>query len=121
MSDFNPLSMFYIASEIFGTWFWPLVVIALVLLYGVVSGFRRLRQRGLSAGGPLFGALVAGLVVTIFAAWWVPASTDSGFSALGGFIDYALAIGMALAIGLGAFALVFSVLARKRVNHQLKA
>lgn len=119
MSDFNPLSIFYIASEVFGAWFWPLVVVALVLLYGVVSGFRRLRRHGLSAGGAMFVALVVGLVATVFAAWWVPASTDASVSALGGFIDYLLVIAMALAIGLGVFALVFSVLARKRANRQI--
>ena len=121
MSDFNPLSIFYIASEVFGAWFWPLVVVALVLLYGVVSGFRRLRRRGLSVGGPLFGGLLVGLVATVFAAWWVPASTDASVSALGGVIDYLMVIAMALAIGLGAFALVFSILARRRVSHQIKA
>jgi apolipoprotein N-acyltransferase len=121
MSDFNPLSIFYIASEMFGSWFWPLVVVALVLLYGVVSGFRRLRRRGLSAGGPLFGALVVGLVATVLAAWWVPSSTEASISALGGVIDYVMVIAMALAIGLGVFALVFSVMARKRASKQIKA
>ncbi len=121
MSDFNPLSMFYVVFEMFGAWFWLLVVIALALLYGVVSGFRLLRRRGLSVGAPLFGGLVVGLVATVLAALLLPASTSASVSALGGVIDYIMLVVMALVIGLGVFALVFSVLARKRANNQLKA
>ena len=118
MSDFNPLSLFYIASELFGSWFWPLVVVALLLLYGVVSGFRGLRRRGLSAGSPLLGGLVVGLVATVLATWWVPQSTHAELSAFTSMLDYLMVIALALAIGLGVFALVFSILARRRISHQ---
>ena len=114
MSDFNPLSLFYIASELFGTWFWPLVVIALALLYGVVSGFRHLRRRGLSAGAPLMGGLVVGFIATVLATWWVPQTTHANLSAFASLLDYLAVFAIAVGMGLGVFALVFSILARKR-------
>ena len=60
MSDFNPVSLFHIIWQVLSGWFWPLVIAALVLIYGVTSGFKGLRRRGLRAGPPLFWALVAG-------------------------------------------------------------
>lgn len=120
MNDFNPVSMFYIAAEMFSSWFWPLVIVAIVLLYGVISGFRVLRRRGLSAGGPLLGGLLAGLVATVLATWFLPYGTHAELSAFGSAIDFVTVVLMALVVGLGIFALVFSVMARRRVSAQAK-
>ncbi|OXR50046.1 hypothetical protein PuT2_04570 [Pusillimonas sp. T2] len=115
MSDFNPLSLFYIVSEIFSVWFWPLLIITLLLLWGVVSSFKKLRRRGLSAGGALFAGLLAGFIATVLATWLLPYSSHADLSAFTAFVDFLAVLAMALVAGLGAFALVFTVMARRRI------
>lgn len=108
--------MFYIAWEILTNWFWPLVVITLVLLYGVASGFKGLRQRGLRAGPPLLWGLLAGFLATIIATWFLPYWTHAELSAFRSIIDFVAVILLSLVVGLGVFALVFSIAARRRIS-----
>ncbi len=117
MSDFNPVSLFHIIWQVLSGWFWPLVIAALVLVYGVASGFKGLRRRGLRAGPPLFWALVAGLLATVIATWLLPYSTHADLSMFRSFIDFLAVVLLALVVGLGVFALVFSIAARKRIGR----
>lgn len=115
MSDFNPISLFYIISEIFSVWLWPLLIVALLLLWGVVSSFKKLRRRGLSAGSALLAGLLAGLVAAVLATWLLPYSSHAELSAFSALIDFLAVMGMALVVGLGAFAFVFTLMARRRI------
>jgi pilus assembly protein TadC len=117
MSDFNPVSLFHIVWQVLSGWFWPLVIVALVLIYGVYNGFKGLRHRGLRAGPPLFWGLLAGLLVTVVATWFLPYSTHADLSMFRSFIDFLAVVLLALVVGLGVFALVFSIAARKRIRR----
>lgn len=113
MNDFNLVSLFYIALETLTVWFWPTVIVALLLVLGVVTGFRSLRKYGKSAGKPLFASLVAGLLGTAVGIAMLPSLTGASLSDLSGAVDYILLLFMATGFGLAIFALVFSVVARK--------
>lgn len=113
MSDFDPVSLFYIALKSLNIWFWPVVVVAVLLLLGVITGFRKLRKYGKSAGRPLFTSLIAGLLATGVGVATLPSLTGASLSDLSGAIDYILVFVMALGVGLAVFALVFSVAARR--------
>ena len=117
MNDFNPVSLFHIMWQVLSGGFWPLVIITLVLIYGVFSGFKGLRRRGLRAGPPLFWALVAGLLATVVATWLLPYSTHGDLSIFRSLIDFLAVVLLALVCGLGVFALVFSIVARKRIRR----
>ena len=48
MSDFNPVTLFFILSEGMGGWLWLLLGAALLLLCGIVFGLTRLRRAGIN-------------------------------------------------------------------------
>lgn len=113
MSDFNPVSLFHIALETLGLWFWAMALITAVLLIGVWTGFRRLRKQGRSASKPALIAVIAGLCGTAVCAAVLPSLTHASMSDLSGFVDYILVLLLSLLMGLGIFAAVFSVTARR--------
>src|SRR5690606_22640264 len=65
MSDFNLVSLYFIAQASLGIWFWPLVVVMILLVLGVLSGWRALRRARRSAKRPLTASLLIWLVATI--------------------------------------------------------
>lgn len=111
MSDLNPLSLFHLAREMLVGWFWPLVILAVLLLAGVWLGFRRLRRRGRSAAGPLMLALLLGLASTAIATLVLPYITHASLSVFGSLIDFIVALGLSSVFGLAVFAAVFAVAA----------
>jgi len=113
MSDFNPVTLFFILSESVGVWLWVLVALAFILLAGIVSGGVKLRKAGRPARRPLTAAIVAGLIVTAIFAFLVPVWTLAGPEALAASVDYAAAILLALVPGASAGALVFFLAASK--------
>ena len=46
MSDFDPVTLFFIASESFGAWLWLLLGLAIALLAGIVASALMLRRAG---------------------------------------------------------------------------
>jgi hypothetical protein len=115
MNDFNPISLWFIAWETLSAWFWPVIILAALLLIGVSTGFRRLRRRGRSAGKPLALSMLAALSATILGTWAVPYLTHASPSSLTSFLDWLTAFMLALVLGMAVFALVFSLLARRSV------
>ena len=111
MSDFHPISLFYLAREMLPGWFWPLVILALLLLAGVWLGFRRLRRSGRSPAGPLMVALLLGLASTAIVTLVLPYLTHASLSVFGSLVDFIVALGLSSLFGLGVFAAVFAVAA----------
>lgn len=113
MSDFNLVSLYFIAQASLGIWFWPLVVVMILLVLGVLSGWRALRRARRSAKRPLTASLliwlVATIAVTLALPWWTGASIASYNSVL----DVFLAVVMAAAVSFTLAMLVFSLAARK--------
>lgn len=112
MNDFHPVTMFFIAREMFGTWLWVLIALALILLYGIVSGIMRLRAADAAAGRPLGMGLLVGLLVTAAVFFLLPMWSGAPLSAINGGIDYAIGILLALIPGAIAGTAVFSVASR---------
>lgn len=121
MNDFNPISLWFIAWETLSVWFWPVIIVALLLLLGVVAGFRALRRHGRSAGRPLAGAIIVALAATFVGTWAMPYLTHAAPSSLGSFLDWLTAFLLALAIGMAVFALAFSLMARRCVRKGQRA
>ncbi len=109
MSDFNPVTLFFILSEAMGGWLWLLVVLALVLLGGIVYGLARLRRAGRPAKRPLTAAIAVGLVATAIFTLLMPAWTLAGLDAFASALDVAGAILLALVPGAMIAALVFTL------------
>lgn len=99
MSDFNPVTLFFILSESMGAWLWLLVALAAVLLAGVVLGLRRLRRAQRSPRRPLMMAFAMGLVTAIVFSFLVPMWSLASLGALTGALDYAFAFLLALLPG----------------------
>lgn len=112
MSDFHPVTLFFILQESLGVWLWLLLALALVLLVGIVVAVRKLRHAGLPMKAPFVAALIAGLVVAAVATFAMPVWTLSDFGALHAAIDYAIAFLFALVPGGIVAALVFMLAAR---------
>ncbi|MEO1199580.1 MAG: DUF5368 family protein [Pseudomonadota bacterium] len=103
MSDFNPITMFAITSEMFGIWLWLLIVLGLVAIALHIGGW--VSSKRLTAGNFRI-SVVAGLVVAIVAALMLPGLTQSSLGLLNGMADviglvlFAAAIGFGLAVTL---------------------
>ncbi len=66
MSDFNPVSMFFILYESAGIWLWLLLGLAILLLAGIFLTWRKLWRAGASLKRPALIALIVG------AGWLIP-------------------------------------------------
>lgn len=113
MEDFNPVTMFAIMQESLGSWLWAFVVIALVLIVGVASGFFKLRSVRGPFKRPFLAALIAGIITTAIFFMLVPGWTLASFGALGSTVDYIIATLLALIPGGAVAALVFSIASRR--------
>lgn len=107
MSDFNPVTLFFILSESMGGWLWLLIAAAVLLLGGIVFGLSRLRRAGRSAKRPLMAAAIVGTVATIVFTLLMPAWTLVGTDAFASGLDVAIAVLLALVPGVMIAALVF--------------
>lgn len=112
MSDFNPVTLFFILSESLGPWLWVLLGLAVVLLAGVVAGFVKLRRAGRPVSGSLLAGIVTGLIAAAGLTFVVPMWTLADPSALSAPIDYAIAFILALLPGAAVASLVFMFSAR---------
>lgn len=99
MSDFNPVTLYFILHEAMGAWLWLLAALAVALLAGIVFGFRRLRNASRSAKRPLLMALAVGLATALAFTFIVPIWSLAGPGALGTPVDYAFAFLFALVPG----------------------
>lgn len=113
MSDFNPITLFFILYESMGNWLWALIALSLVLLVGIVVSSTKLRKALKPAKRPLAAAIVAGLAVTAIFTFLIPVWTLAGPGALVAPVDYAAAILLALVPGTSAGAFVFFLAASK--------
>lgn len=102
-------------------WHWPLLLIALVLAVGVVSGTMRLRSARRSPKRPIVAAIVTGIVAAAIFFILVPGWTMATHDALNGPIDYIAAILIALVPGGGVAALVFSMASRRCASRAAAA
>lgn len=96
MSEFNPVTLYFILHEAMGGWLWLLLALALLLLFGIVSGLQRLRHAGRSARRPLTAALAMGLAATVVFTFLVPVWSLAEIGALGAPVDYVFAVLLAL-------------------------
>lgn len=97
MSDFNPLTLYHILLEVMGAWLWLLMLLALVLFSGVVSGILKLRRASRPVRRPLIMALAVGVISALVLTFLVPSWTLAGADALTGALDYLFAFLLALA------------------------
>ena len=111
MSDFNPVTLFFILSESLGGWLWVLVPLVLLLLAAIVASVRKLRNNGTPARRPLVTALLAGLATTVVFTFLVPVWTLAGPGALGAPIDILFAVLIALIPGGAVAAALFAIMA----------
>ncbi len=116
MSDFNPVTLYFILSESLGAWLWVLVALAVVRAAGIVVGTMRLRRAGRSAGVPLTMAVLLGAVVAVAATFAVPMWTLAGPDALTGGLDYAFALLFALVPAAIVGAVTYIAAALKRAG-----
>lgn len=109
MSDFNPVTLFFILSEAMGGFLWLLAVVALALLGGIAFGASRLRRAGRPAKRPLMAAAIVGLAATAIFTLLMPAWTLAGLDAFASALDVAGAILLALVPGAMIAAAVFTL------------
>ena len=109
MSDFNPVTLFFILSEGMGGWLWLLLAAGVLLLCGIVFGLTRLRRAGRPAKRPLMAATIMGTVATVVFTFVAPrwTLTDTGAFASG--LDVAVAVLLALVPGVMVASLVFTM------------
>ena len=99
MSDFNPVTLYFILYEGMGAWLWALLALGLLLVAGIVFGVVRLRRARRPAKRPLMMAFAVGLAATIVFTFLVPVWTLAGPGALGTPVDYAASFLLALVPG----------------------
>ncbi len=109
MSDFNPVTLFFILSEALGGFLWLLAVVALLLLGGIAFGLSRLRRAGRPAKRPLMAATIVGLVATTIFTLLMPTWTLAGIDAFASALDVAGAALLALIPGAMIAALAFTM------------
>ncbi len=113
MSDFDPVTLYFIVHESFGVWLWLLLGLAVILLIGIAGGVLKLRRAGRPATRPVMAALIVGAIATLAAMFAVPGWTLAGPGALGAAIDYVSAVLFALVPGAIVGALVFMLAASR--------
>lgn len=111
MSDFHPVTLFFILFESLGIWLWALIALALLLLAGMTAGVVRLRRAQRPASRALKAALLAGLAATVVFAFLVPVWTLAGPGALGAPVDVLFAVLLAFVPGGMIGAAVFAMMA----------
>ena len=116
MSDFDPVTIFYILYESMGAWLWVLMGLALVLLLGVISSFMKLRRAGRPALRSIGAALAVGLIAAAVLTLAVPIWTLADPSSLSAPIDYAVAFVLALVPGAVVAVLFFMLAASRRAT-----
>lgn len=121
MSDFNPVTVFFILYESMGVWLWPLLGLALLLLAGIIMSALKLRRAGRPVKRPIVMAVVVGLIAAVAVTFAVPAWTLAGPGALGAAVDYAFAFLFALVPGAVVASLVFMMAARRCAGRRLAA
>lgn len=109
MSDFNPVTLFFILSEAMGGFLWLLLAVGLLLLGGVVFGVSRLRRAGRPAKRPLMAAAIMGTVATAVFTLLMPAWTLTDTGAFASGIDVAVAVLLGLVPGVLVAAAVFTM------------
>lgn len=109
MSDFNPVTLFFILSEAMGGWLWLLLAAGLLLLGGIVFGASRLRRAGRPARRPLAAAAITGAVATAVFTLLMPAWTLTDTAAFASGVDVAVALLLGLVPGVLVAALVFTM------------
>lgn len=99
MKDFSLVSMFAIAHDMFGPWFWPAVIAgAVVALAFLVALIRQRGFRGVAARR----AVLIGVLGAIAAVAVAPFATQASFANLHGAVDLVM-LGL---IGIGALVAV---------------
>jgi hypothetical protein len=105
MKDFSLVSVFAIAHDMFGPWFWPAVIagaaIALAFLVALI------RQRGFR-GAAARRAILIGVLGAIAAMAVAPFTTQASFANLHGVVDLVtlamIGIGALVAVAVAAYA-----------------
>jgi hypothetical protein len=95
MKDFSLVSIFAIAHDMFGPWFWPAVIAGVVIAIAFLVAL--IRQRGFR-GAAARRAILIGVLGAIAAMAVAPFTTQASFANLHGAVDL---VTLAL-IGLGA-------------------
>lgn len=113
MSDFHPVALYFIASETLGLWFWPLIVLTLLIVLGIIVGAVRLRLAERPARGSVRFALGSGLIVTAIAWYLVPIWSLADRGSYNGVLDVVASIMVALIPGVLAGGAVFWLAARR--------
>jgi hypothetical protein len=113
MSDFDPVTLFFILHESVGGWLWLLLALAGVLLAGIAGGVLKLRRASRPATRPVMAALIVGSLATLAATFAVPGWTLADAGALAAAVDYLFAILLALVPGAIAGALIFMLAANR--------
>jgi uncharacterized membrane protein len=117
MSDFDPVTLFFILHESIGIWLWLLLGLAGVLLAGIAVSALKLRRAGRPATRPVVAALIVGAIATVAATFAVPGWTLADPGALGPAVDYAFAILFALVPGVIVGAFIFMLAADRCVRR----
>ncbi len=113
MSDFSPVTMFFILYESLGVWLWLLLGLALVLLTGTVASALKLRRVGAVMKRPLIAAAIIGVAVAVATTFVVPNWTLTDTGALSAPVDYIVAFLFALVPGAIVAALIFIIVASR--------
>lgn len=121
MSDFNPVTLFFILSESMRIWLWALVALALLLLAGIAVGIVRLRRTGRPARRALTAGLLTGLATTVVFTFLVPVWTLAGPGVLGAPVDFLFAVLLALVPGAAVGSAVFAGAALRSSYHAVSA
>lgn len=99
MKDFSLVSMFAIAHDMFGPWFWPAVIAGAVVALAFLVAL--IRQRGFR-GAAARRAVLIGVLGAIAAIAVAPFATQASFANLHGAVDLVM-LGL---IGIGALVAV---------------
>lgn len=119
MQDFNPIALFAILYETLGFWLWILLVVAVLLLLGIISGVMRMRATMAPWRRPLLVMLAALVVMTAVAFMLVPGWTGAAPGSLRGVIDYLAVLALALIPGAIVAALAFTLATHRCARRNL--
>lgn len=105
MKDFSLVSMFAIAHDMFGPWFWPAVIAGAVVALAFLVAL--IRQRGFR-GAAARRAVLIGVLGAIAAVAVAPFATQASFANLHGAVDLVMlglvGIGALVAVAVTAYA-----------------